>query len=285
MHSKQALIIKVLHNTFHPGESGRFFEVFSEEDAQEIKKLEIVSNDTYPFLAQPLEKIESIHPSWLLSILEEMPQEAQQVIVSALPAIHQRYLMHHLEIASLDQPLAPPVKAYLLKSFVQRIPGAAEVLDSTFLPKSALARLIEWNRSDIIELSNYLGLIDLANEIRHVIDKKKLQKVYDCLNPKEQNYLRQAMQQKEKVSTVGLGLDRWSGDCEKLRTVIQSRGLIRLAMALSGEHPDVIWQISHILDKGRGLVLVKHVASQPIRHSTAHAVQQVLTLMKQKGSS
>lgn len=285
MHSKQALIIKVLHNTFHPGEPGRFFEVFSEEDAQEIKKLDITSTDTFPFLAQPLERIEFVHPSWLLATLLEMPQEAQQVIVGALPVMHQRYLMQHLKITSLSHPLAPPVKAYLLKSFVQRIPGAAEVLDSTFLPRSSLSSLTEWNREELIELSDYLGLIDLANEIRHVIDKKKLQKVYDCLNPKEQNYLRQAMQHKEKIPSVSLGLERWSGDCEKLRTVIQSRGLIRLAMALSGEHPDVIWQISHILDKGRGLVLVKHVASQPIRHTTAHAVQQVLTLMKQKGGS
>lgn len=284
MHSKQALIIKVLHNTYHPGDTGRFFEAFSEEEAQEIKKLEISSTDTFPFLVQPIDRIQFIHPSWLLSILTEMPAEAQQILVGALPAPQRRYLSEQLQISPLEKPLAEPVKAFLLKSFIQRIPGAADVLDTTFLPKSTLSRLIDWKRGEIIELCNYLGLIDLANEIRHVIDKKKLQKVYDCLNPKEQNYLKQAMQQKEKVPTVSLGLDRWSGDCEKLRTVIQSRGLIRLATALSGEHPDIIWQISHILDKGRGLVLVKHVAGQPIRRGTAHTVQQVLTLMKKKGN-
>lgn len=284
MHSKQALIIKVLHNTFHSGEPGRFFEIYSEEDAQKVKQLDIASTDTFPFLAQALDRIQFIHPSWLIPALAEMPAEAQQVMAAALPKHQGHFLTHYLKITPLDVNLAEPVKAYLLKSFVQRIPGAADVLDTTFLPKSHLSRLLEWKREEIIELCNYLGLIDLASEIRHVIDQKKLQKVYTCLNPKEQNYLKQAMQQKEKLSTVSLGLDRWSGDCEKLRTVIQTRGLIRLATALSGEHPDVVWQLSHILDKGRGLVLVKHVSSNPIRRSTANAVQQVLILMKKKGN-
>jgi len=282
MHSKQALIIKVLHNTFHSGEPGHFFDVYSEEDAQKVKQLDITSTDTFPFLAQALDRIEFIHPSWLLSVLAEMPAEAHGVIAAALPKFQGQYLREHLKIIPSDITLAEPVKAYLLNRFVQRIPGAAEVLDTAFLPKSHLSRLLEWKREEIIELCNYLGLIDLASEIRHIIDQKKLQKVYSCLNPKEQNYLKQAMQQKEKLSTVSLGLDRWSGDCERLRTVIQTRGLIRLATALSGEHPDVVWQLSHILDKGRGLVLVKHVSSNPIRHSTAHAVQQVLILMKKK---
>lgn len=285
MHSKQALLIKVLHNTFHPGEPGRFFETFTEEDAQEVRKLETTSTETYPFLAQSLEKLELIHPSWFLSVLAEMPEEAQAVLVAALPKHQGRYLIEQLKITPLEKPLSEPVKAFLLNSFLQRIPGAHEVLDKKFLPQSNLSHLMDWKRNEIIELCSYLGLIDLANEIRQIIDQKKLQKVYSCLNPKEQNYLRQAMQQKEKISTVTLGLERWSGDCVKLRTVIQSRGLIRLATALSGEHPDVIWQISHILDKGRGLVLVKHVSSHPLRHATAHAIQQVLTLMKKKGSS
>ena len=284
MNSKQALIIKVLHNTYHGGESSGFFDVFPEEESLDIQKLEVATTDIFPFLAQPLEKISFIHPSWLLPVLAEMPEEAQQVIIGALPWPQARYLIEHLKISPLQKPLAEPVKAFLLKSFIQRIPGASEVLDSSFLPKSPLSRLIEWKKEELVELCNYLGLIDLANEIRHVIDKRKLQKVYDCLNPKEQNYLKQAMQQKEKITTVSLGLGRWGGDCDKLKTVVQSRGLIRLATALSGEHPDVIWQISHILDKGRGLVLVKHVSGHPIRHTTASATQQVLTLMKKKSN-
>lgn len=284
MNPKQALIIKVLHNAYHSGEPDGFFDVFPEEDAQEVKKLEVTSTNLSPFLAQPAEKIGFIHPSWLLPVLAEMPEEAQKVVVAALPKHQSRYLIEQLKIKPLEQQLSEPVKGYLLKSFVQRVPGAPDVLDGNFLPQSPLAQLIHWKREEIIELSKYLGLIDLANEIRSVIDKRKLQKVYDCLTHREQNYLKQAMLQKEKIATVSLGIDRWGGDCEKLRTVIQSRGLIRLATALSGEHPDLIWQISHILDKARGLILVKHVSAQPIRHSTAMATQQVLGLMKLKGN-
>ena len=87
------------------------------------------------------------------------------------------------------------------------------------------------------------------------------------------------MHHKDKVATPSLGLDKWRGNCEKLKTVLQTRGLVRLGKALSGEHPDFIWHLIHILDTGRGQALLKYYSKSAVPGITSALAQQLANLM------
>jgi hypothetical protein len=171
------------------------------------------------------------------------------------------------------------VKAYLQSSIYKNIPEIDRVMTLEYLPQSTLSVLASWTKFELVELIEFLGLHDLAEELRQVVDQKSLKNVYACLTPKEQKYLRFCMHHKSKLAPPSLGLDRWSGDCGKLKTALQSRGLIRLGKALSGEHPDFMWHLTHILDSGRGKALMKYYSKEPVGGVTALLAQQVLNLM------
>jgi hypothetical protein len=91
--------------------------------------------------------------------------------------------------------------------------------------------------------------------------------------------LKFCLQQKEKVAAPPLGLERWSGDCEKLKNTLQTRGIIRLGKALSGVHPDFAHHIAYTFDAGRGQTLLRYRSPNPQPGITPALAQQVLSLL------
>ena len=77
-----------------------------------------------------------------------------------------------------------------------------------------------------------------------------------------------------------MGIDPTKQDCTKLKIAIHRRGLFRLAKALCGQHPDLIWHIAHVLDSGRGNVLLKQYQAKESTKVTKLLRQQTVSLMK-----
>jgi len=60
---------------------------------------------------------------------------------------------------------------------------------------------------------------------------------------------------------------------------LHRRGIMRLGYALSGQHPDFIWHLSHRLDIGRGRLLKKNNFKNEIAGVTMPLQQQVANII------
>lgn len=280
------MMTRVLINRFHKGSPDALLQFLPESNAEEVNKLPIDSPELSPLFASLSEQISRIHHTWLLPILQKVPYVAQGSLLGALPDQTASQLSQQL--SSKRQTLAPCSQQFLQHLILQNLTGFDEITPLPYLPETPLSHLTTWSKSELVQLINFLGIHDLAEEIRHIVDKKRIKGIYLCLTPKEQHYLRYCMHLKEKFVAPPLGLEKWSGDCDKLKVALQARGIIRLGKALSGEHPDLIWHLSHILDMGRGKTLVKYYGKEPVASLTPALAQQVSNLMgilKKKGGS
>ncbi|MCE5317394.1 MAG: hypothetical protein LLG04_08525 [Parachlamydia sp.] len=288
MHLKSAMMTRVLINRFHKGNPDALLRFLPESEADEVNRLPINSPEFSPLFSPLAEQISRVHHTWILPVLQKVPPVAQGQLLGVLPDKMATPLSDQLSTSSQRQTLAPCSQQFLQHLILKNLTGFDEVTPLSYLPETPLSQLGTWSKRDLVQLISFLGIHDLAEEIRHIVDKKRIKGIYLCLTAKEQQYLRYCMHLKEKFVAPPLGLDKWSGDCDKLKITLQARGLIRLGKALSGEHPDLIWHLSHIFDMGRGKTLSKYYAKEPVTGLTSALSQQVVNLMgilKKKGGS
>src|SRR5262249_37799794 len=143
--------------------------------------------------------------------------------------------------------IAPPIKSFILNMLYSYL-KAEKHLPKEYLPESDLSALLKWSKKKLISLIDYLGLYDLAIEIRHIVNPNYLKNIYSCLTPKQQYFLKVCLHQKERLTTPKLGIDPTKQDCDRLKKLVHRRGLARLGKALAGQHMDAVWYLAHTLD-------------------------------------
>lgn len=288
MQPKSALMARLLLNRYFKGNQQSFLSVLPQFEANAILESDTSLNDPLLLLKAPSDRIAALHYTWLKSALEGFSEEVRPLLVSPLSKRQADQLTKALNIAPLDRPLTPQIKNYLNRILLSKVKGSDTVTPLEFLPQGQLSFLADCSSGDIVELCDFLGLYDIGEELRHIVDKKILKNVYQCLSPKEQSFLKQCMSTKIKLVAPGLGLDRWNGEPAKLRHAMQARGLLRLGKALSGAHEDLLWHLTHRLDKGRGETLFRYYSKQPISGVTPLLIQQVqnvMNILKKKSES
>ena len=125
----------------------------------------------------------------------------------------------------------------------------------------------------------YLGLHDLAFEVRQIVNRNDLRNIYACLNPKQFYYLKICLNQKDKIISPKLQIDPSQFDKKKLKQILHLRGLSRLGGALCGLPYDLVWTIAHQLDSGRGLILMNHYKAEADAKVASLLKHQVINLM------
>jgi hypothetical protein len=278
MKPKSGMMLRVLLNRFHKGPPDALLAVLPKEEAAEIAKIRTQSKDLDPFLALPGARLSRIHYSWMVPIVQSFSRGMQPILLSALPEPHSSRLSKLLRKQSSQTALNPLFKNYLLGIFYAKL-QQPEMVPWEMLPPTPMTMLGQLGKPKLVELIDFIGIYDLASEIRHVVDKRYLERFYLCLTPKKQHFLRVCLNQKEKLATPRLELEGWRGDCTQLAKILHRRGLLRLAGALSGQHPDLIWHICHIFDTGRGTFLQKHVLPEEVPHVTHVLGQQVASVI------
>jgi hypothetical protein len=176
------------------------------------------------------------------------------------------------------EPLPKFVQYALLKNITLQV-KPQDVLPLAYLPNTVLSPLSTLNKNQLVALIGFLGVHDLAESIRHIINKKFLAKLYNVLNAKQKHCLRTCLHKPEKVVSTKMEIEKWDGDPKKLDTMLQRRGLVRLGKALCGQHPDLVWYITHTLDSGRGGILLQNFSPEATTGVTPHLVQQVVNMI------
>lgn len=278
MNDKSQVFLRVLLNRFHRTNPAALLKSLPEKEYTEIQALDLSSNDFSPAFAKPSELISKIHYSWLLPAIKRFPNPVQESLLAALPDSASAKLKSSLGVLSKQSiSMGQPIREFLIHKIYSQIKPST-VLPIQYLPSSPLSFLLVMSKPKLVEMIDFMGLYDLAEGLRYIIDKNRLKKLLDCLSPGKRQFLRDCMRQKEKIAATRLSLTNWDGSCEKLNEILHRRGLLRLSKAICGQHPDFIWHLTHRLDSGRGEFLKKHYTAETTVGITPALVQQLLNV-------
>lgn len=278
MQLKSAIMLRVLINRYHQGAPVALLAGLPQEEAQLVLEQGIISSDASQVILRPSELLgNKIHYSWLLPVIETFNSGMQPLLISALPKESAQALSHLMNVPLLPSPV-PPIRKILLIALCRKFTKRT-ILPVQFLPETAVTPLGDLTKPELLELIDYLGIYDLAEEIRHIVDKVLLKSIYACLTAKKQHFLRICLHQKEKLKAAKIGLINWKGDAGQLERLLHRRGLMRLSYALSGQPRDFVWHLVHRLDVGRGRLLGKYFSDKEIPGVSAFLAQQALNTL------
>ena len=251
MDKRSCMMLRVLINRYNPKAGNALIKFLPQEEARAVLAQDIRSTDLAPILQQPQKALAKIHHSWIQPIIHKYPESLRPLLISALTP-------NQIAGFNIVSPMAisQVVRGFILNQLYQQL-EISEHTPLEYLPETELTPLATWTKAQFIDLANFLGLYDLASEVRHIVNRNHLKNIYTCLTPKQFHYLKMCLHQKEQLVSPKLGIDSTQQDCVKLKQVIHRRGLLRLGKALCGQSPDLAWHIAHILDRGRGNLLLK----------------------------
>jgi len=278
MSSPNGVMLRVLINRYHHSTSDAPLKYLPKEYVKKVMALNVITDDPTPLLKAPEEELSNIHYSWLLPGIRHFPEKLQSSLIGSLPSLHAQKIKNLIGVSHInDDTLIAPVRDFLLNKLLLQVKPQS-ILPIEYLPDNPVAFLSKKTKQELVEIIHFLGLYDLAESIRHIIDKTFLQKLYKCLSNKQKQFLRTCLHQQEKIVTPRMEMSLWHGDCRKLDQMLQRRGLLRLGKALCGLHQDFAWYVAHILDTGRGSILLNHYSTDIAPGVSSRLVQQLVNL-------
>lgn len=274
MDSRTAAILSIFIHRYNPKAEEALLHFLPAEDRQAVQRHAIRSADFTPLLMQPHQVLSNMHYSWIQPLLEKFPPSLHPLLLSAL-TIEQ---VKGFQPIATPSPMSPPVRAFIVNYLYQHL-QADQRLPLDYLPVTELSPLAQWTKSKLTLLIDFLGIHDLASEVRRIVNKHHLQNIYSCLSPKQYAYLNVCLHQREVIVAPKLEIDLTKRNNSQLKLMLHRRGLARLTKALSGQHADLVWYIAHILDSGRGHIVLNTYQLAPPKNVTHLLKNQVINLM------
>lgn len=278
MQQKSNFVFRILANRFHEKDFEKFSQSLSESDRTAIMSIDIASPNTQAIVRNDYKDLLEMHYSWLLPHVKSLPTEVLPIYLASLDLSQKKGLSEMLGVKPSSKKPGPATQAFLHKLIRQKTVDKS-ILAREYLPQSQLSPLLDLNKAYIVEVVDLLGIHDLAEKIRAIVDKTKLRAIYKCLTPVKLKYLEFVLRQTEKVMLSELDLLHWDGTPEKLQNSLHKRGLVRLAMALNGESRDFIWHLIHKVDTGRAQFIEKQMQTPPSQEVTKLLKNQLINIV------
>ena len=235
----------------------------------------------------PSRLLDWIHSSWISPFLRTLSEREIGLFLDCLSAEKAASVGKELLYKQKSPSTLSSIgKSFLETTLVQYLTAEAEdLLPIGCLPESPLNLFLTLSSDEAHEFLDLFGLHDLAAEIKQIIDKQKLAKIYETLTLNQQSYLKILLQSHEPVLFAPIGLANWTGDQARLKLLIQQRGANRLGKALHEQDPSLFWYILHRLDMDRALLIRKLSTSVDSPRASQILVQQAVEIMRYMGKN
>ncbi len=268
MRSSNRIILKSFLEHCSPTEQSSLVQYLAPIERQTLEKLPKTYGDPLRETETTEEMLRQIHPSWLSPFLRTLSEKDIGFFLAALGLPQSHAVGKDLLYSGNLPSISKFGKQYLQKTLLGYLTAEIEdLLPLSCLPESPLNALLDLKNERLNLSLDFLGLHDLCVEVKQIIEKTKLSKIYEALTPHQLNYLKILLQSPEPVAFAKMGLANWNDDAEKLKMLIRQRGANRLGKALYGQDPSLVWYVLHKLDFERAL-LVKKLTS-PLENSRA----------------
>ncbi len=220
-----------------------------------------------------------IHFSWFSQTLSDYPPTAQALFLSVLPVSQIQGVREMLSLSFPEKPTAPLLRPFILDT-LRKTMQDPDLVSEQHLPPSPLNCLLQIERKHLVQIADFLGLYDLAADLRQVVDKELLGKIYKALNSQQLHFLHYCSKQPIKWVSAKLGLLAWDGSKKQLNHLLHYRGLIRLSKAMHQEDPSFRWHLLHRLDTGRAKIIQKELYQKQDPALVTYFKNQVLHVAK-----
>lgn len=274
---------KIILNSFlqkcDPKEKKELLEYLIPNEKEILEGLPPLKIDIINEIQTTKDLLGPIHPSWFTPYLRTLSKKEISLFITILTPNQSQFLIQTLFYSGHFPKISVLGEEYLRKILIQYLTqDLPDLLPLALLPDSPLKTLTELNNDQLAQLVDLLGLHDLSIELFQIVEKNKLQKVHDILTAQQKKYLKHCLQNRDLVAFRPMGINRWNGDQDKLKTLIQQRGTNRLAKALYDQNPSLNWYILHILDIERATLVKKLIL--PLDSPQAHQklVEEVIDL-------
>ena len=286
MNPPRAFYLKMLLQKHHKGTLEQAVQLLPTPSREAVLKSELTEAEASHAFHRPGELLSKIHYSWVADALTKKIDENKRIFyLSSLPPQMQLQVAKLLNFQGDIVPLKGPLQQYVQKQLLLKMLPKG-YLPVAYLPKTPLKPLLSLSKAKVVELVDYLGLFDLAEELKKIVHTKLIKGIYASLQPQELEFLRACLHQKEKLQTPRFPLNDWNGESKELHFRIHKRGLLRLAKALVDQSPSFLWHLTRMLDTGRGRRLETLMPKESPPQVTQVMQEQVLQLLKflEKGS-
>ncbi|MDJ0651905.1 MAG: hypothetical protein QNJ27_02720 [Simkaniaceae bacterium] len=227
------------------------------------------------------DRLNRVHYSWLITFLEPFAEKDKEMILSCLNKNQAERLKEHFTIKGEKLPLKKRAKDYVMKvTYTWLISNQKDFLPLEFLPHHPLNPLVDLSKKALQKLVDELGLQDLAVELKRIIKSDQIEKIQKALTPKEREFLKKQIKVKNPITFLRLNLDNWDGTRETLKIILHHRGFNRLAKALFGCHPSLLWHICYTLDTGRAKIVRKFFTDSKNNEAQATLIHQIVELIQ-----
>jgi hypothetical protein len=271
--NKEHVFLKALLNRKNSKEYAPFLSAPLSASIQRAPTIEFQFD---PFCLNLQTLLKKKHYSWLLDTLNTLPQKNLKLYLAALDKTIRAKLMKHFKLEEVLPIENPFLKKVLLTNLAKQTVDFS-ILPTEYLDKNPLLKLLDCTKEQLEYLFNFLGLYDLAKELKEVVDKNILLKVRHTLSDKENAFLDTLISQKTLWSLPKIGLRTWVE--EDVHRRLQKQGLTRCALALSGSQPDFIKHVCYKLDRGRGQFILKVVKEKPLIPATKICQGELMSLL------
>ncbi len=273
------MVLKAFLSRCEPQKKRALERFLPKEELHEIELLPNFPEEVKPDRFFNGNILEKVHWSWFLPTLKTYSEIEQKLFLSAVNPYAAKNLAKTLTLSVNGTEMSEVGRSFLRKLLLDSLLGPQDrLLPIDYLPSSPLHHLLNYTKKELTHLIDLLSLHDLAAELRQIVETKILKKIYSLLTEEERKFLKTAMTHKDPFTLGKLGIERWDGSEESLRTLLHKRGLVRLGAGLSGQNPDFIWYICHQLDIGRGNALHKLCAKEPIHGVTDAILRQIVEI-------
>ncbi len=279
MYASASLVCKAFLDKCQPSERAALLNFLPEKDQRLLEALPTTSVDLkkgFPSLKKTLDKI---HFSWFAPHLRTLPENDIRLFLSALNPEQAEGLKGILLFSDHFPELTIPAETYIQEILIKKLVQNEDLAPLNFLPPSPLNALLDLTQEQLENLIRYLGLHDLAFEMRQIIETAKLKRIFGTLTKNEKEYLQALLPQKEQVVLKRVQIQNWDGRRESLKSLIQQRGLQRLGKALYGENPTLIWLVTHHFDISMGGELLKACTKIELAKAKQHLINQIVKIL------
>jgi hypothetical protein len=225
--------------------------------------------------------LDLVHYSWFIPLLNSYTNEEASLFLLAMKPNARKSLIDLLNLKEIKEEINPILKTFFKQQLINSLIKKEDLLlpvDCLF--ESKLNILLTLTKKQLIKLIDYLSLYDLTKEMKFILDKSKLKKIFSYLTKDEKAFFNSILNYVEPFTSQRLDIDKFINDKNKFRNTLHIRGLMRLSYALSAESLDLIWYVCHYLDIGRGNYLFKQCKKDKVLNVSDIISQEILKIVE-----
>lgn len=216
----------------------------SHEQQKIFSSLPLCSKDLSLGFDQVKHLLHWTHYSWFAPFLRTLSENEIPFFLSTFPEDKTKQLSDYLLFSSPAISISPPLKTFLQKKIIDVLLADNPTLPPIEgLPTSPLHCLLELSPAQFSIFIDFLGLYDLAIEMRLIIDTVKIKKIQSILSKEKMIFLSLLSNRQEPQLFKRIDRNLCDGKIENLPNLLHKKGMNRLAKALYPEDPDFIYYI------------------------------------------